>query len=55
MKVWIVSYFDHEDREASVTCFEEEEPARKCFEHFKTIHQHVAIDHTQVFMGFDYS
>lgn len=55
MTVWIVSYFDHDDNEATVSCFEEEEAARQCFEYFKTTHEHVAIDKAKVYTGFTWS
>ena len=37
MVVWIVSYFDDNDNEATVSCFEEEEPARQCFEYLQAV------------------
>ena len=55
MTVWIVSYFDHNDNEPTVSCFKEEEPARQCFEYFKTIHEHVAIDKIPVYNKFTWS
>lgn len=46
--VWIVSYFECEDREATVTAFSNEEAARSCYETFAKEKSHVALDKVPV-------
>lgn len=45
-KVWIVSYFEYDDKEATVTAFTNEEAAKKCYESFRKTKSHVALDVT---------
>ena len=51
-RVWVVSYFEFDDREATITVFSNEEAAKKCFESFKKTKSHVAIDKTYVYRNY---
>lgn len=52
-KVWVVSYFENTDREATVTVFSDEEAAKNCYRIFLRTKSHVAIDQTYIYSGFE--
>lgn len=52
MKVWIVTYFDEGDIEATVTAFSNKEAAQSCLEAFEKLHTYISIDEVPVFSSF---
>ena len=52
MKVWIVTYFDEGDIEATVTAFSNKEAAQLCLETFEKLHAYIWIDEVPVFSSF---
>lgn len=52
MKVWIVTYFDEGDIEATVTAFSNKEAAQLCLETFEKLHTYISIDEVPVFSSF---
>lgn len=50
--VWIVSYFDSSDSEATVAAFGDEDAAIQYFKYLKKNREHVAIDKTPVYNKF---
>ena len=53
MSIWVVSYLDDGDSEATVTAFDNQGAAEKCFTHFKTIHKRVALDEVPLYTSFE--
>jgi len=51
-KVWIVSYCDDGDKEATVTAFDNEDAAKACYEDFKLTHDKCAVDECYVYHSF---
>lgn len=50
--IWIVSYFDYGDTEATVTAFDNQTAALSCCECFKKEHRFVFIDEVPVYKSF---
>ena len=52
MNVWIVSYYEDGDKEATVTAFSNEEAAKLCYETFTKSRSHVSIDNVPLYSIF---
>lgn len=52
--VWIVTYWDDDGCEPTVTAFDNEKAARECYKCFSFEH-HVCIDKAQVFKSITYT
>lgn len=54
-KVWVVTYQDRYDdivHDAIITCFDNEESARKCYNYFLGKHDYVDIDECNIYTNF---
>lgn len=52
MEIWIVAYYDDNDKEATVTAFSNEEAANLCYETFTESHNHVSLDKVPLYSTF---
>ena len=52
MKIWIVTYFDEGDIEATVTAFSNKEAAQSCLEAFEKLHTYVSLNEVPVYSSF---
>lgn len=52
MKIWIVTYFDEGDIEATVSVFSNKEAAQSCVEAVEKLHTYVSLDEVPVYSSF---
>lgn len=52
MKVWIVTYFDEGDIEATVAAFSNKEAAQLYVETFEKLHTYVSLNEVPVYSSF---
>ena len=52
-RIWIVSYFDDGDNEATVTAFDNNKAAYDYFAWANSKHQHASMDECPVYSEFD--
>lgn len=51
-RIWVVSWFNNGDLEATVTAFNNKKAAQKCYAHFLGVFDHVNYDECPVYGNF---
>ena len=50
--IWVVTYWDDDDRDPTITCFGNYEAAEKCYSYFKNKHKFCCIDNCELYNVF---